>query len=125
MRLTRIAAVVVAMLLLAACVDAAAPLSPLVSGWEQWFRVDVQSARQDSRAVVSGVVWNTSDWGARRIRLLVEGLDAGGQPVSQQVVWLGVDLPAGMHAFFEVPMPEASSYRVSVFAFDRAPKGGG
>jgi hypothetical protein len=119
-RVVRTGSVMVAMLLLAASVDAAAPLTPLVSGWEQWFRVDTQSRQQDSRAVVSGVVWNTSGWGARRIQLLVEGLDASGQPVSQRVVWLGADLLAGTHAFFEVPMPAASSYRVSVFAFDRS-----
>jgi hypothetical protein len=117
--------IVLAMLLLAASVDAAAPLSPLVIGWEQWFRVDSQSTRQNGGSMVSGEVWNTSDWGARRIQLLVEGLDPSGQPVSQRVVWLGVDLAAGTHAFFEVPMPGASSYRVSVFAFDQSRKGRG
>jgi hypothetical protein len=101
---------------------AAVPLYPLVSGWEQWFRVDSQASIRDGNAVVSGTVWNTSDWSARRVQLLVEGLDASGKPVSQRVVWLGLDLPRGTHAYFEVPMPASVSYRVSVFAFERKPR---
>ncbi len=100
--------------------SAAAPLYPLVSGWEQWFRVDSQASIRDSQSVVSGTVWNTSGWSARRVQLLVEGLDTSGKPVSQRVVWLGLDLPKGTHAYFEVPMPASASYRVSVFAFDSA-----
>jgi len=36
-----------------------------------FLEIDAQSARGDGRAVVSGVVWNTSNWGARRLLLLV------------------------------------------------------
>ena len=57
--------------------------------------------------------------GAKRIQLLVEGLDATAQIVVQRVVWLGVDLPPSSHAGFEVPMtPASASYRVRIFAFD-------
>lgn len=98
---------------------AAEPLYPLVTGWEQWFRIDSQAtALPDRNYAVSGTVWNTSGWSLERIQLLVEGLDASGKPVSQRVVWLGPDLPKGTHAYFEVPMPASASYRVSVFAFD-------
>lgn len=58
----------------------------------------------------------------RRIQLLVEAVDGNGQVFNQRVTWLGVDLTAGTHAFFDVPMPVAASYRVSVFAFD-SPRG--
>jgi hypothetical protein len=97
---------------------AAPPLTPLVSDWERYLRVDAETATRDGRTVVSGTVWNIGDWSAKRIQLLVEGLDAAGQPVIQRVVWLGMDLPAGSHAYFEVPMATAMFYRVSVFAFD-------
>jgi hypothetical protein len=97
---------------------AAEPLVPLVVDWEQYFRVDAASATRDGRAIVSGTVWNISDYSAKRIQLLVEGLDVAGQPVAQRVVWLGMDLRSGTHAIFEVPMAPAASYRVSVFAFD-------
>lgn len=95
-------------------------LSPLVSGWEQFFRVESQSVSREGRSVVSGTVWSTAPWSSRRIQLLVEALDGNGQVVNQRVAWLGVDLTAGTHAFFDVPMPAAASYRVSVFAFDSA-----
>lgn len=100
---------------------AATPLYPLVSGWEQWFRVESEASIRNGKSIVSGTVWNISGWSFRRVQLLVEGLDTGGKPVSQRVVWLGLDLPKGTHAYFEVPMPAAVSYRVSVFAFDGGP----
>jgi hypothetical protein len=96
----------------------AQPLSPLVVDWEQYFRVESRAASRDGRSVVSGTLWNTAPWGAKRIQLLVEALDGNGQPVNQRVVWLGVDLTAGSHAYFEVPVPAAASYRVRVFAFE-------
>jgi hypothetical protein len=109
--LTRTLTLIGLMLVTTVAEAAPAPLTPLVAEWDRYFSVQVQPT------TAVGVVWNTSDWGTRRIQLLVEGLDAGGQTVSQQVVWLGVDLPAGSHAYFDTAMPPASSYRVRVFAF--------
>jgi hypothetical protein len=96
----------------------AQPLSPLVVDWEQYFRIESVSALRGGRAVVTGTVWNTAPWSTKKIQLLVDALDAGGEPITQRVIWLGVDLAAGTHAAFEVPMPPAPSYRVRVFAFD-------
>ena len=120
MRIVRATIALLSLLTMATSAPTAAPLSPLVSDWEQWFRIDSQVSVRDSASVVSGTVWNTSDWSAKRVRLLVEGLGSDGQPVSQRVVWLGLDLPKGAHAYFEVPMPASASYRVSVFAVDSA-----
>ena len=94
-------------------------VQPLSVDWASYFTVEWQASPQDGRALVSGKVTNTTGWGARRIQLLVEGLDPTGQVVSQRVVWLGVDLPSASHGFFEVPVvPTSASYRVQVFAFD-------
>jgi hypothetical protein len=114
----RLVLVAVAVLSMATSVPAAERLYPLVSDWDQYFRVESQTMMRDGKAVVTGSVWNTSKWGATRIQLLVEGVNAGGTPVTQRVVWLGIDLPPGTHGVFEVPMVAASSYRVSVFAYD-------
>jgi hypothetical protein len=116
-RLGTIAALLVVMLLTASAA-VAQPLRPLVIDWEQYFRVESQPVSRDGRSLVTGTVWNTATWGAKKIQLLVEGLDGNGQVVKQQVIWLGIDLAAGTHAYFEVPMPVSASYRVSVFAFD-------
>jgi hypothetical protein len=112
--------VAVALVLLLASVGAQAKdlLYPLVGDWAQQFRIESRVSTRDGKSIVSGTVWNTTSWGAKRIQLLVDGLDANGTPVSQRVVWLGVDLGGGTHASFDVPMPTAASYRVSVFAFE-------
>lgn len=99
-------------------VAGAQTLSPLVVDWAQYFRVESQPVSRDGRSIVTGTVWNTALWDAKRIQLLVEALDGDGRAVNQQVIWLGVNLAAGTHADFEAPMPAAASYRVSVFAFD-------
>jgi hypothetical protein len=95
------------------------PLTPLVLGWEQFFKLDWQVSQGRTAPVVWGHVLN--DWGmpAARIQLLVEGLDGSGQIVGQKVAWLGSILTPGTRGYFEVPVPwKAPTYRVSVFAFD-------
>jgi hypothetical protein len=118
MRAVRTTLVFLSLMLVMVGAGAAQPLSPLVVDWEQYFRVESRSVSRADGSVVTGTLWNTATWGAKRIQLLVESLDGNGQPVHQRVVWLGVDLTAGSHASFEVPMPAAASYRVRVFAFD-------
>lgn len=104
---------------------AADRLAPLIVGWESFFKVDWEAGDRAGRPIVRGHVLN--DWGypARRIQLLVEGLDSSGQIVTQQVEWLGTALTPGTRAYFEVPVRQrAASYRVSVFAFDWVQSGG-
>ncbi len=105
---------------------AAARLTPLVVGWENYFKIDWESAQRGGRPVVRGYLLN--DWGfpAARVQLLVESLDTSGTVVGQRVAWLGVGvLTPGTRAYFEEPVPQpASSYRVSVFAFDWVQVGG-
>ena len=96
----------------------AEPLSPLIVDWDQYLRIETESAVRDGHVVVSGTIVNFSSWSAKRIQLLVEELDASGEPAAQRVIWLGVDLGSGMHAFFETKVKPAASYRVRVFAFD-------
>jgi hypothetical protein len=115
MRAVTTTVVVLSLVLLIVSGGAAQPLSPLVVEWDRFFSVQAQPGVRDGRSV--GTIWNTSDWGTRRIQLLVEGLDGNGQAVNQRVMWLGVDLPAGSHAYFEASMPASASYRVRVFAF--------
>lgn len=110
--------VALALLVSAGRAPAAELLAPLEVGWEQWFRIESDVATRDGKSVVSGRIWNTATWGAKRIRLLVDALDASGVPTNQRVIWLGVDLAAGTHAAFEVPMPPAASYRVRIFSYD-------
>src|SRR5262249_31087055 len=125
MRTLRAAVVFVALVATTMSAAAAPPLQPLVVDWQQYFRIDSESAVRDGRAILRGTVWNTAPWPTKRIQLLVEAVDAGGQVTNQRVVWLGVDLAPGTHATFEAPMPLSPGYRVSVFAFDSARGGAG
>ena len=93
-------------------------LQPLVVDWEQYFRIESDTSTRAGRSVVRGTVWNTATWSAKRIQLLVDAVDGQGRVTDQRVVWLGIDLGGGAHAFFEVPMPSSASYRVRVYAFD-------
>jgi len=113
----RAAVVLVALMAITASAGAQS-LQPLVVDWQQYFRIDAESASRGGRTVVAGTVLNTAAWSTKRIQLLVDALDAGGQVVNQRVVWLGVDLAAGTRAAFEVSMPPSASYRVRIFAFD-------
>jgi hypothetical protein len=106
-------------MLLGVAPAAPTPLAPMMVDWQRYFALDWQATQKDGRSLVTGTVSSTSACGAKRIQLLIDGLDPNGQLVDQRVVWLGTDLPAGSHVYFEVPaVPRASNHRVSVFAFE-------
>lgn len=118
----RVPVLVVAALLsvLAAEADVAAQrLTPHFPAWERYFTVSWETFERRGRPHLSGYVVNRYGEPAARIQLLVEALDSSGQIVAQRMEWLGGDLGAFSRVYFEVPVPQpASSYRVSVFAFD-------
>lgn len=123
----RLVAMMTALVLLAGPGAAvAAPLEPLVSGWEAYFKLDWQAEHRAGRPVLTGHVLN--DWGvpAASLQLLVEGLDGSGAVISQRVEWLGTMLTPGTRAYFELPVSgTAPAWRVSVFAFDWVEADGG
>ena len=103
---------------------AAVPYTPLVWGWEQFFRVtwEPEPVQRFGRPYVAGYVMNDFGLGAMRVQLLVDGLDASGQVTSQSVSWLRSPrtfVPPASRVYFEVAAPQpAVTYRVSIFAFD-------
>jgi hypothetical protein len=125
MRTITVAASLLLAVLMAVPLGAVERLTPLVAGWEQFFKLDWQVEDRGQQPLVWGHLVN--DWGmpASRIQLLVEGLDSSGALVGQKVAWFGSTLEPGMRAYFEVPVPwKAPTYRVSVFAFDWIQAGG-
>jgi len=66
---------------------------------------------------VNGYVFNTSNRRAAHMILLVEGLDGAGKTVTKTTTWVR-DVPPNNRAFFEVAVPTAAAYRVSVQSFD-------
>ena len=66
---------------------------------------------------VNGYVYNTGNRRAAHMILLVEGLDGAGTSVTKTTTWVR-DVPPNNRAFFEVAVPTAAAYRVSVQSFD-------
>lgn len=94
-------------------------LTPRVLGWENFFTITWEQSQYRGQPGISGYIKNNAGFPARRIQLLVDALDASGGITGQRVSWLGSDLTPGMRGYFEVPAPPpASTYRVSVFAYD-------
>jgi hypothetical protein len=97
----------------------AAELQPLMAGWERVFSVDWQAGQYRGKPSVEGYVNNISPYSATNIRLMVEGMDAGGQVVNQHIAWVPGDVLGGSRLFFQVPTTPAPSYRVRVYSYDR------
>jgi hypothetical protein len=120
-------AILAALVVCSGCVAAAptaptesrGPLHTLVLGWEQHASIDFQVAPRGSGSVVWGYLQTGSPYAFHRIRVLVDGLDASNQIVAQQIAWVPGTLAWPSRLYFEVPMPTAESYRVSVFSWDR------
>jgi hypothetical protein len=66
---------------------------------------------------VNGYVYNAGNRRAAHMVLLVEGLDGSGKAVNKTTTWVR-DVPPNNRAFFEVAVPTAAAYRVSVQSFD-------
>ena len=96
-------------------------LEPVDVDWDRVFRLSWEIGERYRKQHVIGRIDNISNlYGASQIQLLVERLDARGQPMAQQVAWLGFRLNPGEHGFFDIPVPErGGTYRVRVYAFSR------
>jgi hypothetical protein len=95
-------------------------LTPLLPGWERYFTVSWEPFDRRGEPYLGGYIVSNYGVTAMRVQLLVDSLDSSGQIVGQRVEWLGGgNLPGFSRTYFEVPIRQrASSYRVSVFAFD-------
>jgi hypothetical protein len=95
-------------------------LTSLAPSWQHAFTLDWSATTRHGGTLVEGHIRNAGIFPARRIRLLVEALDASGNVVGQHLAWLlPPELTPGARQYFAVPIPEgAASHRVSVFSFD-------
>jgi hypothetical protein len=94
----------------------------------RYFRVDSQSGldRKGRPSVWGYVSLNSSGLGSARVRLLVETLDAAGQPIASEIVYLDTEVAFSGRTFFEVrPKTPGASYRVSIHSGDWTRTGGG
>src|SRR5467141_824419 len=102
-----------------ACAAVALPSAPVRAAetytqetLDRYFRLEWSKSGRN----VNGYVYNASNRRAAHMQLLVEGLDASGTVVTKTTTWVR-DVPPTNRAFFEVAVPSAPSYRVSVLSF--------
>lgn len=94
-------------------------LGPLVAGWERFFTITSETVRSGDKTRVAGYLTNEAGFKAQRVRLLIDGLDASGQPTGQSIAWVPSPGPGpGGRVYFDEPAPAGASHRVSVFAYD-------
>ena len=118
MRLKTLMAALLVSVSLIGSVDAA-PLEPMIVGWERLFKLSWDVWDRRDQRYVSGYVVSSSGDTVSRMQLLVEALDASGQVTGQQVDWLPGTVPPFGRAYFEVrARTRAPEYRVRVFAYD-------
>jgi hypothetical protein len=104
----------------------AAMLTPLVVDGERYFTVEWQTADTNGHPTVYGRIRNEYGFSARKIRLLVNSLDATGAVTAQTIAYVPFEVTPGTTANFEAHVPaRAASYRVSVFQWDWSQSGGG
>ncbi|HMH54018.1 MAG TPA: FxLYD domain-containing protein [Candidatus Acidoferrum sp.] len=110
----------------AAVAHGAALLTPLVVDGERYFTLEWQAADTNGRPVVHGRIRNEYGFSARKVRLLVNSLDAAGAVIAQTIAYVPLEVPPGTGAYFEARLPaRAASYRVSIFQWEWVQSGGG
>jgi hypothetical protein len=115
-------------LLLAGWAGRAQAQSITPSNAARYLRIESQtSADRSGRPVVSGYVYlNSSGLGGARVRLLVETLDAAGQPIAREIAYVDSDVPFDGRTYFWVrPKTPGASYRVTIHSGDWTRIGGG
>lgn len=92
---------------------------------ERDFRVAWEQRQTKRGSAIAGYVYNDAGTAASRVSVLVEGLDGTGHPVNATIGYVIGIVPALGRAYFEVRVPSAVSYRVSIASFDWMKGGGG
>ena len=104
----------------------AAMLTPLVVDGERYFTVEWQAADTHGRLVVYGRIRNEYGFAARKVRLLIDSLDAAGAVTAQTIAYVPFDVTPGTGGWFEARVPApAASYRVSIYQWEWIQSGGG
>jgi hypothetical protein len=120
---------VLAMTLAAGCTGVAgtggltpsATTTTAIIGWENRLRVEWTATAGARGQDIEGYVYDLRGAPVLNVRLLAQGLDAGGNVVGQKLEWLPSPVPPMNRAYFRIAgMPAAATYRVSVWSYDPA-----
>ena len=84
-----------------------------------WFQVIWEERPMGGAPTIGGWVQNDTSYRVCDVRLRVEGVDAAGQAVGDELAWTIGDIAAGSRGYFVVAaIPGATTYRITVASFD-------
>jgi hypothetical protein len=86
----------------------------------QYFRIEFKNGKdRKGRDTVWGYIYNDRGQGSARVRLLVETLDASGNPIAQEIDYVDTEIPLFQRGYFEArPKTPGASYRVTIHSGD-------
>jgi hypothetical protein len=93
---------------------------------ERYFRLEWAAGQNARRGpVIRGYVYETYGRPSDQMRLAIDTLDAGANVTGTTIGYVMGPVPGGGRAYFEIPVPAASGYRVRVLSFRWTHLGGG
>jgi hypothetical protein len=96
-----------------------ASMTTAIQGWEHYFALEWAPESKPSGESIGGYIYNKYGASAVNVQILAQGLDAGGNVVSQKLAWVQGTVPPMNRALFTVPgLAPAPRYRVTVWAFE-------
>ena len=113
---------VASLVVLAALTAGAGSVSAAIYAQEtldRYFRIEYNVSPAATQTIVSGYVYlERAGYGADRVQLLIERLNAAGTVIGTSTTWVLGGVPPGSRAFFSAKVEPAASYRVQVLSFD-------
>ena len=93
---------------------------------DHYFRLEWEAGQSKKRGpVITGYVYETSGRNTDTMRLAIETLDPAGNVTGTTMGYVMGMIPGGGRAYFEIPVPAASAYRVRILSFRWLNIGGG
>jgi hypothetical protein len=119
MKIGRFALIAVVALALTG-VAVASELLPTPIPQAHYFRIEWQEGQlKNGKPTLWGYIHNDYGSPAANVKLLIEGLDASGAPVTKEIGYVSGQVPPKNRAFFEVPRPaQGVSYRITLYSFE-------
>ncbi len=93
---------------------------------DRHFRLEWEAGQSKKRGpVITGYVYETEGRNTDGMRLAIETLDSDGNVTGTTMGYVMGMIPGGGRAYFEIPVPAASAYRVRILFFRWLNIGGG
>jgi hypothetical protein len=93
---------------------------------DRYFRLEWAAAQSTRRGpVIRGYVYETFGRASDQMQLAIDTLDPSANVTGTTIGYVMGPIPGGGRAYFEIPVPAASAYRVRILSFRWTQLGGG